>query len=152
VSRAAIEGFLRRHSKIGLDTSVFIFQVEGNPRYLDLVRPIFSWIEGPSGRAVTSTITLLELLVLPYRSGDAKRVNDYYALLSTFPHLEWAAPTLAIADRAARLRAEFQLRTPDAIQAATAMLGQADGFISNDQAFRRLTGIDVLILEDVAAP
>jgi predicted nucleic acid-binding protein len=51
--------------------------------------------------------------------------------------------------RAALLRAAFGLSTPDAIQAATAMLGGADGFISNDAAFRCLKGFDVLVLDDL---
>ena len=98
---------------------------------------------------MTSTITLLELLVQPYRLGEIDRVNKYYALLSTFPHLEWVAPTLEIVDIGARYRAEFNLRTPDAIQAATAVNGDATGFISNDSGFQRVTGLDVMVLEDL---
>ena len=64
---------------------------------------------------------MLELLVQPYRLADIDRVNRFYALLSTFPHLEWIAPTLRIADLGARLRAEYNLKTPDALQAATAL-------------------------------
>jgi hypothetical protein len=44
-------------------------------------------------------------------------VIKVYALLSTFPHLEWVAPTLRIADVGAQLRADYYLRTPDALQA-----------------------------------
>ena len=99
--------------------------------------------------AVTSTITLLELLVQRYRLGDTDRVNKFYALLSTFRHLEWIAPHLEIADMGARFRAESGLRTPDAIQAATAVNGGATGFITNDTAFRRVLALDVMILDDL---
>jgi hypothetical protein len=37
---------------------------------------------------------LLEILVQPYRLSDIDRVNKFYALLSTFPHLERVAPSL----------------------------------------------------------
>jgi predicted nucleic acid-binding protein len=140
---------LSRHRKVGLDTSIFIYQVEENNRYFRLTDSIFAWLEQTRARAVTSTITLLELLVQPYRLEDIDRVNKYYALLSTFPHLEWVAPTLEIADIGARYRAEFNLRTPDAIQAATAVSGDATGFISNDGGFRRVTGLDVMVLDDL---
>lgn len=123
--------------------------MEENPRYLELVNPIFVWLEGSKGQAVTSTITLLELLVQPYKLSDIDRVNRFYALLSTYPNLEWIAPTLEIADRAAQIRAEYGLRTPDAVQAATALACEATGFISNDTAFQRLTGLDVTILEEL---
>lgn len=81
-----LEDFLKRHRKIGLDTSVFIYQLEENPKYLELVNPIFIWLERPKAQAVTSTITMLELLVQPYRLSDIDRVNRFYALLSTYPH------------------------------------------------------------------
>ena len=123
--------------------------MEENPRYLELVNPIFVWLEGSKGQAVTSTITLLELLVQPYKLSDIDRVNRFYALLSTYPNLEWIAPTLEIADRAAQIRAEYGLRTPDAVQAATALACEATGFISNDTAFQRLTGLGVTILEEL---
>jgi hypothetical protein len=90
--------------------------VEENKKYFNFTNLIFGWLEGPPAQAVTSTITLLEILVQPYRLSDIDRVNKFYALLSTFPHLEWAAPTLRIADMGAHLRAEYNLRTPDAIQ------------------------------------
>jgi predicted nucleic acid-binding protein len=92
---------------------------------------------------------MLELLVQPYRMGDIDRVNSFYALLSTFPHLEWIPPTLEITDMAAQLRAKYNLRTPDAVQAATALTAGATGFISNDPIFRKLVGAEVLVLDDL---
>ena len=73
-------------------------------------------------------------------------------MLSTCPNLHWVELTLPVADAAARMRAEFNLRTPDAIQAASAMALQATGFISNDPAFSRLEKhLDVLILDSLLA-
>jgi predicted nucleic acid-binding protein len=146
-----MEEFLKRHHKIGLDTNVFIFQVEENLRYVELVNPIFVWLEESEARAVTSTITMLELLVQPYRLSDMDRVNKFYALLSTYPNLEWIAPTLGIADLAARLRAEHNLRTPDSLQVATALACQATGFISNDPVFQRVADLEVIILDNLLA-
>lgn len=140
---------MSRHRKVGLDTSIFIYQVEENNKYFHLTDSIFSWLDEPRAQAITSTITLLELLVQPYRLGDIDRVNKFYALFSTFPHLEWLAPTLEIADMGARFRAEYSLRTPDAIQAATAVSGDATGFMSNDTGFRRVAGLEVMVLDDL---
>ncbi len=123
--------------------------MEENARYVQLFNPIFAWLEGPKGHAVTSTITMLELLVQPYKLPDMDRVNKFYALLSTYPHLNWIDPTLEIADSAARLRAEYNLRTPDALQAATALVCEATGFISNDAGFKKVAGFEVAILEEL---
>ena len=140
--------FLRRRRRIGLDTSVFIYAVEAHVKYAGLAEAVFRWIESPRGSAVTSTLTLLEVLVHPYREADLERVNRFYALLSTYPHLEWVAPTLAIADLGAQLRAEHGLRTPDAIHAATALACGATGFVCNDPVFRRVAGLRVALLDE----
>ncbi len=130
-----------------MDTSIFIYQIEANPQYVSFADRIFSWLERPDSRAVTSTITMTELLVQPYLNLDDHRVTGFYALLSTFPNLEWIAPDLEIADLAARFRAHYRLRTPDAIQAATAVLASATGLITNDQAFERVEGFETLVLK-----
>lgn len=139
--------FLRTHRRIALDTSIFIYQLEANPQYLPFTDRIFSWLERPDPSAVTSTITMTELLVQPYRNFDEHRVNGFYALLATYPNLEWIAPNLEIADLAARIRARHGLRTPDALQAATAVLTSATGFITNDQVFERVEGFETLLLD-----
>ena len=141
--------FLARHRNIGLDTPVFIFQIEENPKYVDLTHQVFTWIGSPRNIAVTSTITMLEVLVQPHRESDEERIDNFYAMLSTYPHLRWIDVNLDIADRAAQVRARFNLRTPDAIQAATALVAASTGFISNDPAFRRIPDLEVIILDDL---
>lgn len=142
-----LRAFLRRHRKIALDTSVFIYELEANARYLPLTDLIFSWLEGPDSKAVTSTITMTELLVQPYRDSDEQRVDEFYSLLTTYPNLSWIAPNLEIADVAARLRALHRLRTPDALHAATAEYSGATGLITNDAAFERVKTFETLVLE-----
>ena len=142
-----LRAFLRRHRRIALDTSIFIYQLEPNPKYLAYTDPIFSWLERSGSRAITSTITMTELLVLPYREGDEQRANDFYGLLSTYPNLDWVAPNLEIAELAARIRALHRLRTPDALQAATAAHSQATGLITNDAVFERVDGFEALVLD-----
>lgn len=142
-----LRAFLRRHRRIALDTSIFIYHLESNPKYLRYTDPIFSWLERPQSKAITSTITMTELLVLPYRDDDEQRANDFYGLLSTYPNLDWIAPNLEIADLAARIRALHRLRTPDALQAATAAQGRATGFITNDSVFERVEGFQTLVLD-----
>ncbi len=151
MSRRSVAAFLSQHRRIGLDTSVLIYELEANPRYIPWVHPIFQWLEKPASYAVTSTITMLELLVHPYRRSDIDTVNRFYALLSTYPNLHWVDLTLPVADHAARLRAEYNLKAPDAVQAASVLESQATGFISNDPPFRRLQNLDVLILDDLIA-
>jgi predicted nucleic acid-binding protein len=90
---------------------------------------------------------MTELLVQPYRDLDEQRVDEVYALLSAFPNLNWVAPNLEIADLAARFRARHRLRTPDALQAATAAHAAATGLITNDAVFQRLDAFETLVFD-----
>ncbi len=143
----SLGAFLRRHRRVALDTSVFIYQLEANPRYVPLTGPVFSWLELPASRAVTSTITMTELLVQPFRGLDEPQADAFYGLLSTYPNLNWIAPDLQIAVLAARLRAAHRLKTPDAVQAATAVQAGASGLIANDPVFERIEGLETLVLD-----
>lgn len=84
--------FLHRHQLIALDTSIFIDQLEANRRYADLTDRVFKWLEQPGHSAVTSTITMAELLVQPYRTSDDQQANEFYGLLSTIPILSGLRP------------------------------------------------------------
>jgi predicted nucleic acid-binding protein len=143
-----LRAFLRRHPVIALDTPIFIYQLETNPRYSDCSDHIFSWLERSGSKAITSTITMTELLVQPYRYDDEKKADEIHGLLATFPNLQWIAPTLEIAAVAARIRAVHRLQTPDALQAATADL-LATGLITNDPVFERVKSIETLVLDQL---
>jgi predicted nucleic acid-binding protein len=145
---ARLRAFLHSHRRAAIDTCIFIYQWEANPRYSPLTDFIFTSLEQSDFAAVTSTITMTELLVHPYRERDATRANDLFGLLSTYPNLEWIAPTLEIAARASEIRARFGLRTPDALQAATAVQVNATAMLTNDPIFRRVPDFRVLVLDD----
>lgn len=142
-----LRAFLRRHQRIALDPSVFIYQLEGNPRYVQLTDAVFAWVEHPAHEAITSTITMLELLVQTYRDSSEPGVNEYCSLLTTYPHLRWIPLDLEVADFAARVRATDRLRAPDAVQAACAIRAQATGLVTNDPSFERVELFEVLVLD-----
>jgi predicted nucleic acid-binding protein len=141
--------FLKRHRRIALDTSIFIYHLEANPSYVDMASEIFTWLERSPHSAVTSTFTMTELLVQPYRAGNEPLVNQYYGLLSLFPNLEWVAPDLAVADAAAQLRARYSLRTPDALQAATAISRGATAIMTNDADLARVSEVKAGVLDQL---
>lgn len=47
----------------------FIYFIEEHPIYLPLVEPLFEAIDAGELEAVTSSLTLLEVLVIPFRFG-----------------------------------------------------------------------------------
>ena len=144
----SLRKFIKKHPLLSLDTSIFIYFVEQHPQYHPLCEDIFEAIETGKIKATTSTLSLLEILVQPYRRQLDDLVLKFYGLLTTYPNVSWIDLNLEVADRAARLRAEYRLKTPDAIQLASAISSGATGFICNDVVFKRVEGIDCLLLDD----
>lgn len=69
-------------------------------------------------------------------------------VLENFPNLDIQDLTPGIATEAARLRARFGLRSPDAIHAATALAAGAGHLVTNDRDFLKVEpGVEVLLLE-----
>lgn len=60
---------LADHSRIGLDTSPFIYLFERHPTYFASVERLFNYLKTPSRQGVTSIITLLEACVQPQPTG-----------------------------------------------------------------------------------
>jgi predicted nucleic acid-binding protein len=139
---------LSRHNLVAIDTCVFIYLMERSPKYFDLANAVFQWMERPGSSAVTSTVVLTEILVQPFRNANLALADSFYSLLTTIPHLEWIPPSLQIANLAASLRASHRLQTPDALIAATALSCNASALVTNNPIFRRVSNLDVLILDE----
>jgi predicted nucleic acid-binding protein len=145
---ADFDAFVARHARIGLDTSAFIYHLDGDAMYAPLTSRLFNAVEQRQSSAVTSTISMLELLVRPLRDDNVELVNAIYAIGARYPNLTWLAVTLPIAERAATLRARHRLHTPDAIQIASALEAGCGGFVTNDRMLSRVIDLEVFILDD----
>ena len=140
---------LRPLSVIGLDTAVFIYHLEENQTYLELTRELFSGIEMGERMGVTSVITLMEINVKPLSLGRQDVAQKYEVLLVNFPNLTIAEINRDVVRHAARLRAKYRIRPPDALQASTSLLYGAQAFVTNDRLFERLQDeLDVILLDD----
>jgi predicted nucleic acid-binding protein len=143
------QGLPNQRQRIGLDTNVFIYFLENHPRYGAWCASLFDLIERGQNPAVTSTVTLLELLVQPYRDQKEELAQKIFALTSTYPKIDWVPLTMSLADRAAELRARYRLSTPDAIQLATAISRKAARFYGNDRGLQRVKEIECIIVDDL---
>jgi predicted nucleic acid-binding protein len=134
---------------VGLDTAPLIYFVEENPIYTPLVDPFFTALDSAEFQVVTSTVTLLEVLVQPFRVGNYQLASQYRDILLSQNSLTIAGISPKIAEQAARLRASYNLRTPDAIQLATAIEAGASTFLTNDQRLTTITEIQILVLDSL---
>ena len=146
---ASLQQRLTPHQLIGLDTSIFIYHLEANPRYLPLTQQLLKRVETGQCGGVVSTVTLMELTVHPWRINRADIARQYEALLVNFPNLKMVDVTREVARQAAQLRATYNVRPADALQVATAIISRATLWVSNDQKLKRLESeLEVVILED----
>ena len=132
---------------VALDSVVFIYFIERQPRLLPLLQTLFTRINSGRLIAVTSAITLLETLVVPYRSGDVDLAKKYEAILTNGRGLTLVPILLPVVRRAAEIRAATSIRTPDALQLAAASLTKCTAFLTNDRRIPSLPSLPVLQLD-----
>jgi len=137
-------------SKVYLDTAVLIYTLEENTDYFSLLRPLWTKFQAREIELISSELILLEVLVLPLRNNNESLVSAYEQLLlnSAMKLVPINQSTLR---QAANLRGSLNLKTPDAIHAATAISVNCDLLITNDKGFSRLSHLPVLILREVLA-
>lgn len=132
-----------------VDTAVVIYSVEFNPDYWQLLQPLWAKLQANEISIASSKLTLMESLVVPLKNGNTVLINAYEQLLSSQVTLIPISQT--ILKSAAQLRATTNLRTPDAIHAATALDAGCTLFLTNDRGFRNVPNLPVVILSEVLA-
>ncbi len=136
-------------ARIYVDTSILIYTIEVNPSYWQLLQPLWQKFQAGEIELITSELTLMESLVIPFRESNQYLIDTYQELLlSSVIQLIPIDP--AILMDGARLRATTtSLRTPDAIHAATAMISGCTQFLTNDQRLRIVPGLPVVVLDEI---
>lgn len=134
---------------VAIDTAPLIFFIEQRAPHVDVLRPFFQAVDRGECRLVTSAVTLLEVLVHPIRKGDEALAQQYNDILLSSPNIITVPVTPNTAQLAAELRAEHNLKTPDAIHVATAIHHGAAAFLTNDRDFAAIERIQILRVRDL---
>ena len=129
---------------MALDTVAFIYFIENDAIYARLLDPLFREADGGQREIVTSALTLLEVLVVPYRSGLVDLAARYEALLTRSRGIRLVHIDHHQLRGAAQLRALHRLRTPDALQLAAALARRCTTFVTNDRRLPVIRGLRVV--------
>jgi predicted nucleic acid-binding protein len=135
-------------ARVYFDTAPIIYTIEKHIDFWPVLKPFWLSVKEGEATAVTSELTLLETLVLPIRQNNKTLINEYETLL-TKTDIVLSPITTDALRVAAKLRAEENLKTPDAIHAAAATASNCEYFVTNDDGFRRLTNIRVVVLSEL---
>jgi predicted nucleic acid-binding protein len=139
---------IEKHEIIGLDTAPFIYYIEEVTPYADLLDPVFGCLENHSLRAVTSAVTLAEILAKPFADKNFSLVDEIKFTIKSFAALSVVTIDERLAEAAALIRARYTVRLPDALQIAAAIHGEATLLLTNDKRVKKVDAIEILVLSD----
>lgn len=120
--------------KAFLDTNLFIYLIEENELHLKKVHNLLLFLERNEYEIITSTLTLGEILIKPYKENRLDLVKTYKDF---FSEMELVELNSEIASLFAKVRADYKIKTPDAVQLASAVYAKADLFVTNDDGLSR---------------
>ena len=135
--------------RLCMEAAPLIYYVEENPVYSAKFDAILTVVESADIVVISSVITLTEVLTQPLKLRDLRLVTEYRDILLHNGQFQLLPVTQAIAEKAAELRARYNLRTPDALHVATALESDCDAFLTNDMGIKRVTEITVLVLDEL---
>jgi predicted nucleic acid-binding protein len=144
-----IAAALQSVARLFFDTAPVIYYVERNPTYAALVDDIFDRVDAGTLQAVTSPITLAECLVGAIRQGLPQAQQDFMDLIVSGANVTFLTPNAAVAQRAADLRARYNLGLLDAFQVAVALAAGCNAFLTNDRMLLRVQELPILVLDDL---
>jgi predicted nucleic acid-binding protein len=131
-------------SIVAVDSAPIIYFLENHPRFSTRFAPIFSAADAGDIQIVISAITVAEILAGPITRGNDVLVARYREELTTSPNWSVYPVDAPLAEDAARLKARYKLRLPDAIQIATALRARADRFVTHDRRLKRIRELAVI--------
>ena len=134
-----------------VDANTLIYRIEIIQPYLATAAPLWDALRAGTQEVITSELSLLETLVKPLQLGNTALQKLFETVLYNTKGFSCLPITRQILEEAAQIRATFGLKTPDAIHAATALIEGCTLFVTNDVAFRRIPGLNVAILNEIAA-
>ncbi len=140
---------LLTYGNIGVDSMIFIYHFADHPQYAPLTNIFFDALENNKITAVTSIISLIEILIKPEREKELALVEEYEKILYNFPNLEILPIDESVARLGAKLRGHYSfLKTPDAIQLSVALLKDCKAFLTNDEKLKRIKEIHTIVLQN----
>ena len=131
-----------------LDASIIIWRAEGLPQFQQAAHEAFDELRRLHAAPVlaASRLSWLECRVKPLREGDRALLASYSRFFSG--GVQIVELSAEVVDHATELRAKFGLKTPDALQAASALrLPGPSIFLTGDAGFSRVKGLQVQVVK-----
>ena len=131
------------------DASALIYLVEGAEPFASRIRSELAHLlrRHPDMGAAASRLSWLECRVRPAGNNDLATLVAFDVFFAR-PDLVWVELQKDVVELATAIRIKHGLHTPDALQAASCLqLGTAHLFFTGDNAFKKVSGLNVKVLK-----
>ncbi len=140
----------RLGTRIYLDANIIIYAVEGFLAYADTIQALLMAMDNAEIVAVTSELTLAEVLVKPMKDGKTEIQQAYRDFLQSTSVFEIIPISREILESAAQLRATMNFKLPEAIHEATAQQQSCDTFLTNDLRFKSSGVANIKLISEIS--
>lgn len=138
--------------KIFLDTNALIYLIENHPEFAPKISPIFDQIFQNHLQAVTSIITVTEVLVNPIKYDNKPLIEKYMNLFANLPSLSVVRPSTKTAVNAAYVKAKHGFPLPDCYQLSLALEHECTSFLTNDLRLKSFDQkLEIVIISQLKA-
>jgi predicted nucleic acid-binding protein len=117
-----------------------------------VIEPLFREVAEGRIEVITSALTLVEVLVVPYRVGHYLLAGRYGSILTRSRGVRIADISRDHSRAAAQLRAKTGVKTPDSLQLVAALPANCTVFLTNDRELPVVPGIRILQLASYSRP
>ena len=140
---------LGRLQTVFIDTAPIIYYIEAHPQYGPLAKEVVDSFRSGKLIALSSVITLVEVLPKPVESGDEELAKKFSKFLKTGKNISLLEISSDIAELAGNMRGRYSsLRAMDAIQIAVSINAGADAFVTNDAKLKQIDELKVIVLKE----
>jgi predicted nucleic acid-binding protein len=138
--------------RVYIDTKVFIFFLERTDTLFEVAAPFIQACANRQLLGVTGELVMAEVMVHPYRSGDAALIARFKSFFTRKNFLTIAEHEARFFDDAAMLAGQKRLKLMDAIHYRTALQAGCSFFLAHDHDFDAVAvggGLEVMRLNDL---
>ncbi|HVE66591.1 MAG TPA: PIN domain-containing protein [Thermoanaerobaculia bacterium] len=128
------------------DSGPWIHWGEQNESFLPDLTPMMDSLAEGNLVVISSVLALVEVLTGSFRSRNEVRSRRFLNLFEATEGVEVLDVDREIGIAAARFRARYGLRTPDAIHVATGVAAGASAFVTTDRRLSVVREIEVRVL------
>lgn len=138
---------LNKLKLIALDTNILSYYFHSHNQFGEAAKSLVIQITTGNMGAVTSSITLAELLAI---EAPTEFIKNLEKEMLAFPGLKIIEVNNKIAVKAGQIRREYRFKLADSIQLATAKIAKAQAFITNDDRLKQFKELKVILLSELA--